>query len=95
MCITIYDTDRFSAEVFNSFLFFFLSLMQASQFERKHYTEDTDDQQRISYHIDKSEYTQSRLPDDSDTTNDRQDTESHIPTPVSGAEPFQIHRITR
>ena len=53
--LVIYDTDRFSAEVFSSFLFFFLFFMQASQFEREHYAEDTDDKQCISDHVNKRE----------------------------------------
>ena len=59
--------------------------MKAFQFEGQHDTEESDDQESECQHIYNVEGTYGRLPQDDQRTNDGEDAESHVPSPLTGA----------
>lgn len=67
--------------------------MKAFQFEGQHDTEESDDQESECQHIYNVEGTYGRLPQDDQRTNDGEDAESHVPSPLTGAITLQVHRI--
>ena len=67
--------------------------MKAFQFEGEHDPEETDDQEGECQHVYNVKCTHGRLPEYDQRTNDGEDAESHVPSPLTGAITLQVHRI--
>ena len=67
--------------------------MQIPQFERKHDAEKSDDEESKGNHVDHVQCTYCRLPQYDESTDDGEDTEGHIPAPVTGAVTFEVDGI--
>ena len=68
--------------------------MQIPQFERKHDAEKSDDEESKGNHVDHVQCTYCRLPQNEQRTENGKNAESHVSSPIAGAIPFEVHRIT-
>ena len=69
------------------------SFTQLPQLERKHDTENSDDEESKRNHVHCIECSNGRLPQYQQRAKDGKDSESHVPAPVTGAVAFQVDGI--
>ena len=85
---------RNTSEVAQNKLGFLLVFMQSFQLKRENDTETTDNEESNGQHIEHSDSSEARLPNDSHGTQNGQNAEDQIPAPVFGAIAFQVGGVT-